>query len=854
MPVNEFLTSYILVMKFITLFAALILTACTLTMRASDRSENKEATSAARFLRTTGLARELSGTMRRLELDRKQLSVCLKAQHQQLSNFPVAVYEDAEVMLHRSELPFDQATWFVTQSKHGETRCSAPQMRLWTGFIIGEAHSHIVLLSTEIGILCSIEREQGESYLLSSQPNNPTQLCLVANASMQAPPALRSQCLFDDAKELFSELSTKKSGSMTQGASGASRHTSPVSDTELYVVDLALETDTRFFQAAGGSLEKAQNYIVAVLAMVNEIYEREIGTRLHLRWLKCWTDSPADPYNCNGDPFVLFDRVKPYWDTEHKDVPRNTYQVITSVSYGGGGYGILNDLCGDENARSSASLQVQHTLPTYTFTYDSYIMAHELGHNFGAYHTHSCAYGAPLDTCVVEAASASCLDTSLKPRPNPGSIMSYCGGPNSAAGRGYQMRLRFLDPVIARMRAALVSNPCIKQSEIPHLSLSSPQGSQLYAAHEPLTIRWMSQQVNFIDIEYSNDAGVTWTTVARDVSVQTGEYMWTPPDSCTNAAMIRIRSVVDSTIEDHTILPFHISRSAPTDGLVAQYSFAQNFRNSVCGGFDDARLAQGEVAFGPDRFNRPNSAVQFDGKGYLYVPWADLSSSQLSVSLWCKADSLNGKCTMVGTNYAPATNVFEIYNWGVLGCSYYLNTGLWQFWSGSLSLKKWSHVVFSYDGNTAKTWLNNTLVKSEQHNGTLIPFITTLYIGSRRGQENFYGALDDIRIYNRSISAAEVAALYERHDDNTEVAALDAEQTPQRIRSTSVPGVFEIALSADELDAAQLQLYSLIGNEIMSPMQCRNGTSLDLRHLASGVYIARIANGAQHVEQCLIVP
>jgi hypothetical protein len=60
-------------------------------------------------------------------------------------------------------------------------------------------------------------------------------------------------------------------------------------------------------------------------------------------------------------------------------------------------------------------------VPTYSWTIN--VVAHELGHNLGSPHTHSCTWsGGPIDNCAAPEGTCS-------PGPAPvngGTIMSYC--------------------------------------------------------------------------------------------------------------------------------------------------------------------------------------------------------------------------------------------------------------------------------------------------------------------------------------------------------------------------------------------------------------------------------------------
>ncbi|HVX56191.1 MAG TPA: LamG domain-containing protein, partial [Candidatus Saccharimonadales bacterium] len=70
----------------------------------------------------------------------------------------------------------------------------------------------------------------------------------------------------------------------------------------------------------------------------------------------------------------------------------------------------------------------------------------------------------------------------------------------------------------------------------------------------------------------------------------------------------------------------------------------------------------------------------------------------------------------------------------------------------------WYLMVVTYDGTTAKLYVNGNLENSGT--GTVIAPTSGFQWGMIGGQENYSGSMDDIRIYSRTLSATEVQALY----------------------------------------------------------------------------------------------
>ena len=81
----------------------------------------------------------------------------------------------------------------------------------------------------------------------------------------------------------------------------------------------------------------------------------------------------------------------------------------------------------------------------------------------------------------------------------------------------------------------------------------------------------------------------------------------------------------------------------------------------------------------------------------------------------------------------------------------------------AIPIDTWTHVAFSYDGNYLKLYLNGVLdAVSKEVSGTINPAGTNLAIGNNLSKtRGFKGIIDEVRIYNRALNAAEIKRLYE---------------------------------------------------------------------------------------------
>jgi N-acetylneuraminic acid mutarotase len=82
----------------------------------------------------------------------------------------------------------------------------------------------------------------------------------------------------------------------------------------------------------------------------------------------------------------------------------------------------------------------------------------------------------------------------------------------------------------------------------------------------------------------------------------------------------------------------------------------------------------------------------------------------------------------------------------------------------SLPTGTWHHAAMSFDGSTLNLYVDGVLAGSAQAAGTIVTSSAELRLGSHTGRAlpDFRGALDDLRIHGRALSAAEILAQAQR--------------------------------------------------------------------------------------------
>jgi Concanavalin A-like lectin/glucanases superfamily len=181
----------------------------------------------------------------------------------------------------------------------------------------------------------------------------------------------------------------------------------------------------------------------------------------------------------------------------------------------------------------------------------------------------------------------------------------------------------------------------------------------------------------------------------------------------------------------------------------------------------------------------PSTFLHFNGTSdYVEVPdTADFSvatTGSLTISAWMRPDTLSfpqtegsGYVHWLGKGQSSAQEwVFRMYSQGntegrenrisfyVFNASGGLGTG--SYFQDAATPGQWIHVVGVADGQSTHIYKNGVLRDSDLYAGTITPQhgSAPLRMGTRDFQSFFQGGLAGVRIWNRALSGAEVAALY----------------------------------------------------------------------------------------------
>jgi len=210
------------------------------------------------------------------------------------------------------------------------------------------------------------------------------------------------------------------------------------------------------------------------------------------------------------------------------------------------------------------------------------------------------------------------------------------------------------------------------------------------------------------------------------------------------------------------------SRTSISDGLVLWHTFDGTKLNTTTS-TDSINTAYNGTLTGANGKPIPvqgkvGQALQFDGvDDFISVPATALSSEDMTMAVWVKISS------------APTNNgnIFERdFNTGYRlridndrAITFYYYNGALRFAGGnSVALNEWTHLVVTGTTEGVRVYKNGSQIGTNltdgAFTGTSADGDSILSIGAGES-EYFNGLIDDARIYNRAITAAEVRQLYD---------------------------------------------------------------------------------------------
>jgi len=161
-------------------------------------------------------------------------------------------------------------------------------------------------------------------------------------------------------------------------------------------------------------------------------------------------------------------------------------------------------------------------------------------------------------------------------------------------------------------------------------------------------------------------------------------------------------------------------------------------------------------------------ALQFDGvNDYVQVDFAEVYNEPgpLTVSLWFQRQGGTDSFDIMASKWSPA-----IYEWALLINNneqkiQWLTNGSGLVTSeaeDAVMENTWYHVVGLYDGTQQRLYVNGQLADADAQSGDISQAVQPVFIGKNNTDGNYFkGLIDEVIVFNRALSEAEITLLYE---------------------------------------------------------------------------------------------
>ena len=181
-------------------------------------------------------------------------------------------------------------------------------------------------------------------------------------------------------------------------------------------------------------------------------------------------------------------------------------------------------------------------------------------------------------------------------------------------------------------------------------------------------------------------------------------------------------------------------------------------------------------------------ALSFNGTSNL-VTIADANSldltSGMTLEAWVKPSSLTGWRNVM-LKEMPGYLTYAMYaSNGSAPAGYIYNSALREAkGTAAISTTAWTHIATTFNGSKLLFYVNGALVRTTNTNGAILTSAGRLTIGGNYvwSDEFYAGLIDDVRVYNRALSAAEITT-----DMNTAIGGGGSSDTVPPTVSITAP-------------------------------------------------------------------
>lgn len=317
----------------------------------------------------------------------------------------------------------------------------------------------------------------------------------------------------------------------------------------------------------------------------------------------------------------------------------------------------------------------------------------------------------------------------------------------------------------------------------------------------------------------------------------------TPALTATRSYWVRVTNSAGSVNSNTVIVTVNPPNNVDIiTGLIAYWSFDRDDARDDSGNSHSGSPNSG-VSFTTGRVGR---AAQFNGtSGNIQIPTFNvIPADRRTISLWVRQDTIQRKTQDIISHHSNPSDVDCLirstadgkydFLWTIGGRAYDGSGGTILDDVGLVepTAGQWVHLAVTYDGATIRFYSNGNVVRLLPASGNIATSGLPYRIGGYAfdATNPFRGYLDEIRIYNRALSAADIQALAEVAPPlvQSRLANLSV-RTTMAANQALIVGVVVSGGTRDVLVRAAgpaLAVFGLSGTMVDPRLDLFNGTTL----------------------------
>jgi len=487
-----------------------------------------------------------------------------------LTNFPLPGNESATLVLERTHSVVDANTEIYTYVGDKRVKINVRPVVSYHGTINGDPQTMVSLHYSEGDLTGFIQQTRGGRILVGrdfsvgrsvdATPHTIADEAVLAGTD----PLAQFVC---GSHELPVDLDAAARKMVVSSPKGSE------SGQAAYLRDFTMAMVLRedidsIMKARGQSDEEIAQYFIKVASSIAQVYAQELNAYLTISYFEKFTKSRRSGYINDGrNPGGLLNEFSRDWSSRMNSINRTVAHLYTAIRPANGlfvgGIAYLDGMCDKGRGGGYGVNTMYLTAPqipgdpnrSNAFVWDVFVSAHEMGHNIGAYHTHSCVWNPPIDTCQLQSdGTDACFNSESLRRVVPGSIMSYCHLEN-----GNSTPLTFGTRAAERMRAWIAASPCTPLASKPVLTITEPRGSDAFTIGERVTIRWVSARISTVNIAWGPTENGPWTYIVYRVNAADKAYMWTATTLPVTTFWFRVEDATNASVNDTSLATFSVT-------------------------------------------------------------------------------------------------------------------------------------------------------------------------------------------------------------------------------------------------------------------------------------------------------